>query len=66
VLTTHDLEEAERLSDRIGIVDRGKLVAEGTVAELLQTANAATLEDAFMTLTGHRLDDADQKAEARE
>jgi ABC-2 type transport system ATP-binding protein len=64
VLTTHDLEEAERLSDRIGVVDRGKLVSEGTVAELLAAAGAATLEDAFMALTGHKLEEADAKAEA--
>ena len=62
VLTTHDLEEAERLSDRIGIVERGKLVAEGTVAELL--AIATSLEEAFMGLTGHKLEDADDKSEA--
>ncbi|TMD59788.1 MAG: ABC transporter ATP-binding protein [Chloroflexi bacterium] len=63
LLTTHDLEEAERLSDRIGIVDRGKLVAEGTVAELLTNANVSTLEEAFMGLTGHKLEDADERSE---
>ena len=36
VLTTHELEEAERLADRIVIIDRGKLVAEGTPAELMK------------------------------
>jgi ABC-2 type transport system ATP-binding protein len=36
VLTTHYLEEAERLCDRVGIVDRGRLLAEGTVRELLE------------------------------
>jgi ABC-2 type transport system ATP-binding protein len=64
LLTTHDLEEAERLSDRIGIVDRGKLVAEGTVAELLANANASTLEEAFMGLTGHKLEEGDERTEA--
>jgi ABC-2 type transport system ATP-binding protein len=64
LLTTHDLEEAERLADRIGIVERGKLVAEGTVAELLARSGTATLEDAFMSLTGHKLEEADEKAEA--
>ena len=38
VLTTHDLEEAERVSDRVVIVDRGKVVAEGTPAELMSSA----------------------------
>ncbi|OLC54749.1 MAG: ABC transporter [Chloroflexi bacterium 13_1_40CM_4_68_4] len=65
LLTTHDLEEAERLSDRIGIVERGKLVAEGTVSELRATANASTLEEAFMSLTGHKLEDADERTEAQ-
>jgi ABC-2 type transport system ATP-binding protein len=37
VLTTHELEEAERLADRIVIIDHGRLVAEGTPAELMQT-----------------------------
>ncbi len=57
LLTTHDLEEAERLADRIGIVDRGRLVAEGSVPELLARAGVATLEDAFMALTGKRLEE---------
>jgi ABC-2 type transport system ATP-binding protein len=35
VLTTHDLDEAERFADRVVIVDRGRLVADGTVAELV-------------------------------
>jgi ABC-2 type transport system ATP-binding protein len=37
VLTTHDLEEAERVSDRVVIVDRGKVVAEGTPAQLMSS-----------------------------
>lgn len=37
VLTTHELEEAERLADRVVIIDHGRLVAEGTPAELMQT-----------------------------
>ena len=64
LLTTHDLEEAERLSDRIGIVDHGRLVAEGTVEDLLRHAGVSALEEAFMGLTGHKLDEADARAEA--
>jgi len=54
ILTTHILEVAERLADRIGIVDRGKLVAEGTLAELRVQAgrNSSTLEDVFLSVTG--------------
>lgn len=53
ILTTHILEVAERLADCIGIVDHGRLVAQGTCDELRTAAggNAATLEDAFLTLT---------------
>ncbi|MCU0505717.1 MAG: ABC transporter ATP-binding protein [Chloroflexi bacterium] len=62
VLTTHDLAEAERLCDRIGILDSGRLVVEGT-AEALKTrvavehGRAPTLESAFMAWTGRSLDD---------
>jgi ABC-2 type transport system ATP-binding protein len=53
ILTTHILEVAERLADRIGIVDRGRLVAEGTLAELRTAAGGTseTLEDVFLSLT---------------
>lgn len=40
VLSTHELEEAQKVADRVVIVDRGKLVAQGTVAELARTAGA--------------------------
>ncbi len=50
VLTTHYLEEAEALADRIGIMANGTLVATGTAAELCRLAGAATFEDAFVTL----------------
>jgi ABC-2 type transport system ATP-binding protein len=52
ILTTHILDVAERLADRIGIIDRGRLVAEGTLAELRQQGGGAqsTLEDLFLRL----------------
>ena len=59
LLTTHDLDEAERLADRIGIIHGGRLVAEGTVGELTGRLGAHDLEEAFMSLTGRRLEDAD-------
>jgi ABC-2 type transport system ATP-binding protein len=59
LLTTHDLDEAARLADRIGILHQGRLVAEGTPAELAARNGGGTLEDVFMTVTGRRLDDAD-------
>jgi ABC-2 type transport system ATP-binding protein len=55
LLTTHDMAEAERLCARIGFLAHGKLVAEGTAAQLMQHANAATLDDAFIKLTGEDL-----------
>jgi ABC-2 type transport system ATP-binding protein len=59
LLTTHDLDEASRLADRIGILHQGRLVAEGTAAELAARHGGGTLEDVFMALTGRRLEDAD-------
>ena len=63
LLTTHDLDEAERLSDRIGILHDGRLVAEGTADELRARHGATALEDVFMLVTGRRLDEADAVAE---
>ena len=52
ILTTHILEVAERMADRIGIIDRGRLIAEGTAAELAQEAGgSASLEQTFLRLT---------------
>jgi len=59
LLTTHDLDEAARLADRIGILHQGRLVAEGTPVELAARHGGGTLEDVFMRVTGRRLDDAD-------
>ena len=53
ILTTHILEVAERLSDRIGIIQGGKLLAEGTLEELQAMAGEGrTLEDVFLRLIG--------------
>ena len=51
ILTTHYLEEAEALADRIGIMSAGKLIALGTADEIKEAAGASTLEDAFLQLT---------------
>lgn len=55
ILTTHYLEEAEALSDRVGIMVKGKLMAVGTVAELKNQTGTANLEDAFIVLNGGQL-----------
>ena len=56
ILTTHILEVAERLSDRIGIIQHGKLLTEGTLDELRARAGGAnsTLEDLFLELVGQK------------
>lgn len=51
ILTTHYLEEAESLSDRIAIMHGGMLQALGTVDELLQLTKQSSFEDAFLVLT---------------
>jgi ABC-2 type transport system ATP-binding protein len=54
ILTTHILEVAERLADRIGVIQAGQLVAEGTM-EALRTqfgAEGRTLEDVFLRIVG--------------
>jgi ABC-2 type transport system ATP-binding protein len=56
ILTTHILEVAEKLADRIGIIADGKLIAEGDLDHLksLSAAQAASLEDVFLDLTAHK------------
>lgn len=50
VLTTHYMEEAEALSDRIGVMKNGRLIALGTCEELKAAAGAEKLDDAFVAL----------------
>lgn len=52
ILTTHYMEEVEALSDRIGIMAHGRLLAVGTAAELKAQTATDTLEDAFITIAG--------------
>lgn len=52
ILTTHYLEEAQSLADRIGIMSRGKLKALGTADTLIAEAGAANFEDAFLHFAG--------------
>jgi ABC-2 type transport system ATP-binding protein len=56
VLTTHYMEEADRLCDRIAIVDHGRIVNDGTPSELKTAASAATLEDVYLHSTGRTLE----------
>lgn len=52
ILTTHYLEEAESLADRIGVMNAGRLRAVGTAAELKALAGCESFEDAFVALAG--------------
>jgi ABC-2 type transport system ATP-binding protein len=63
LLTTHDMAEAERLCARIGFLAHGKLVAEGTAPQLMRRSGAATLDDAFIKLTGEELVEEDEETE---
>ncbi len=51
-MSTHILEVAERMCDRVGIIDRGRLLTAGTMEELRQARGAGTLEDIFLQVTG--------------
>jgi ABC-2 type transport system ATP-binding protein len=53
--TTHYMEEADRVAQRIAVIDHGKIIASGTSAALKQQTGAATLEDAFLNLTGRAI-----------
>jgi ABC-2 type transport system ATP-binding protein len=64
-LTTHYLDEADRIASRIAVIDHGKIVAEGTPTQIKEQTGATSLDAAFLALTGtairdekpHRMDD---------
>jgi ABC-2 type transport system ATP-binding protein len=51
ILSSHILSEVQKIADRVGLVAHGRLVAEGTVAEVLARSGAADLDAAFLALT---------------
>ncbi len=55
--TTHYMEEAERVAERIAIVDHGKIIATGTSESLKEQTKSESLEDAFLSLTGKMIRD---------
>jgi len=69
LLTTHDMEEAELLCDRISFIAGGRIVAEGTPLELRQRVangrplNEINMETVFMELTGKRLEEDEERVE---
>ncbi len=54
-MTTHYLDEADALADRVAIMDKGQIKAQGTLDELKRQANATSLDEAFLNLTGRSL-----------
>ena len=56
-LTTHYMDEAERVADRIAIIDHGRIVAQGSPQALKQQTGADSLEHAFLALTGATIRD---------
>jgi ABC-2 type transport system ATP-binding protein len=67
-LTTHYMDEAERVAGRIAIIDHGKIVAQGTAAELKAQTKTESLEQAFLALTGTTIRDesADPASQMRQ
>ena len=61
-LTTHYMDEAERVAHRIAIIDHGKIVSVGTAQELKERTGADSLEGAFLKLTGSTI--RDERADA--
>ena len=64
-LTTHYMDEADRVADRIAVIDHGRIVATGSSAELKQQTGTDTLEAAFLKLTGTSIRDEAFSAEDR-
>ena len=56
-LTTHYMDEAERVAQRIAIIDHGRIVAQGSAQELKQQTGTESLEGAFLALTGTSIRD---------
>jgi len=54
VLSSHNMNEVEKLCDRIGIIHKGRLVATGSIPQLLEEHGGSSLEEVFMKLVGDR------------
>jgi ABC-2 type transport system ATP-binding protein len=64
-LTTHLMEEAERMTNRVAIIDHGRIVAQGTSTELMRQTATETLEGAFLALTGITIREDDENNKGR-
>jgi len=56
-LTTHYIEEAEKIASTVAVIDHGEIVALGSPEKLRQQTNTKSLEESFLTLTGHQIRD---------
>jgi ABC-2 type transport system ATP-binding protein len=63
--TTHYIEEADKMANRVIIIDQGKIVSEGTPAEIKSRTGKADLEEAFISLTGHEIRDEKAQVSSR-
>ena len=65
LVTTHVMEEAERHCDRLGVIDRGRLVEQGTPAELMARHGTESLEEVFTAVTGRPIGEQISEDEGR-
>jgi ABC-2 type transport system ATP-binding protein len=65
VVTTHMMEEAERHCDRLAIMDRGRLVVQGEPTALVEEHGVSNLEEVFVTVTGHEIQEGGRIADVR-
>jgi ABC-2 type transport system ATP-binding protein len=61
LLCTHDMDEAAALCDRVLMMDRGRVLADGSPQELCREYGVASLEDVFMHLTGKTFQEEDRE-----
>jgi ABC-2 type transport system ATP-binding protein len=66
LVTTHMMEEAERHCDRLGVIDRGRLVEQGEPSELLERHDTDSLEEVFTAVTGRPIELADGNEDSDE
>ncbi|MEM0385651.1 MAG: ATP-binding cassette domain-containing protein, partial [Nitrososphaeria archaeon] len=65
LITTHYMDEAEALCNRLAILERGQIVTIGSPKEIIANTNTETLEQAFIALLGHHIDEGGDFGETR-
>jgi ABC-2 type transport system ATP-binding protein len=65
LVTTHLMEEAERHCDRLAIMDHGRLVAQGSPADLIAAHEASGIEDVFVAVTGRMIEEGGNYQDVR-